>query len=102
MLRGRDIVRGRRRGFGRASRRMSIALSGFRTQNAAVSRGAQRSTSEQDLGDSVSGDTRLVLGAVAVGVKHASAPDQVHADGYRTYRGPFRPPHRGHAGPVFG
>ena len=68
LLGSSDIIWCGRGWLGRPIYGVSIALGGFSAENAAIDGGAKGSTGEQNLSDSICGDTRLVLGAISVGV----------------------------------
>lgn len=93
LLGSSDIIGCGRGWLGRPIYGVSIALGGFSAENAAIDGGAKGSTGEQNLSDSICGDTRLVLGAISVGVKEQAAPDEVGADRSGIDWSPLRPPH---------
>ena len=93
LLGSSDIFWCGRGGLGRPIYGVSIALGGFSAENAAIDGGAKGSAGEQNLSDSICGDTRLVLGAISVGVKEQAAPDEVGADRSGIDWCPLRPPH---------
>ncbi len=80
LLGSSDIIWCGRGWLGRPIHGVSIALGGFSAENPAIDGGAKGSSGEQNLSDSICGDTRLVLGAISVGVKEHAAPDEVGAD----------------------
>jgi hypothetical protein len=100
LLGSSDIIWCGRGWLGRPIHGVSIALGGFSAENAAIDGGAKGSTGEQNLSDSICGDTRLVLGAISVGVKEQAAPDEVGADRSGIDWSPLRPPHRCDSGTV--